>query len=72
LKAKWEPPGTKQSLERTALPALSPRLSVPGQPKSELERISGPQKLSLLFIAVGFVSLVALLAYLPDLATPFR
>ncbi|WP_158081499.1 hypothetical protein [Nitrobacter vulgaris] len=45
---------------------------VPGQPNPELERISGSQKLSLLFIAVGFVSLVALLAYLPDLATPFR
>jgi hypothetical protein len=45
---------------------------VPGQPNPELERINGPQKLFMLFIAVGFVSLVALLAYLPELATPFR
>lgn len=43
-----------------------------GQPNPELERISGPQKLFLLFIAIGFFVLVGLLAYLPDLATPFK
>jgi hypothetical protein len=43
-----------------------------GQPNPELERISGPQKLFLLFIAVGFIGLVGLLAYLPDVATPFK
>jgi hypothetical protein len=45
---------------------------VPGLPNPELERTSGPQKLFLLFIAVGFNTLVGLLAYLPDVATPFK
>jgi hypothetical protein len=42
------------------------------QPNPELERISGPQKLFLLFIVVGFIGLVGLLAYLPNVATPFK
>jgi hypothetical protein len=45
---------------------------VPGLPNPELERISGPQKLSMLFIAVGFITLVGLLACLPDVAAPFK
>lgn len=45
---------------------------MPGQPNPELEHVSGPQKLFLLFIAVGFIGLVGLLAYLPNLATPFK
>jgi len=36
-----------------------------GKPNPELERVGGPQKVFLLFIAVGFLVLVALLAYLP-------
>ena len=43
-----------------------------GQRNPELERISGPQMLFMLFIAVGFVTLVGLLAYLPNVATPFN
>jgi hypothetical protein len=46
---------------------LSP---MPGQPNPELERVSAPQKVFLLFIVVGFLLLVGLLAYLPGLATP--
>jgi hypothetical protein len=42
---------------------------MPGQPNPELERISGPQKLFLFFIAVGFLVLIGLLAYLPGMAT---
>jgi hypothetical protein len=45
---------------------------VVGQPNPELERISGPQKLFILFIAIGFITLVGLLAYLPDAAMPFK
>ena len=54
---------------------LNPIIGEPvvGQTNRELERISGPQKLFMLFIAVGFMStLVGLLAYLPDVATPFN
>jgi hypothetical protein len=43
---------------------------MPGQPNPELEHVSGTQKLFLLFIAVGFIALVGLLAYLPSIATP--
>jgi hypothetical protein len=45
---------------------------MPGQPNPELDHVSGAQKLFLLFIAVGFIGLVRLLAYLPNLATPFK
>ena len=38
----------------------------------ELERVSGPQKLFLLFIALGFIVLVGLLAYLPSVAAPSK
>ncbi len=36
------------------------------------ERISGPQKFFMLFIAIGFIALVGLLAYLPNVAPPFK
>ena len=36
-----------------------------GKPNPELERISGPQKVMLLFVAVGFV-LIGLLALMPS------
>lgn len=45
---------------------------VPGQPNPQLERISGPQKLFLLFIAVGLLVLIGSLAYLPGVETPFN
>lgn len=45
---------------------------MPGQPNHVLEHVSGAQKLFLCFIAVGFLFLIGLLAYLPDLATPFK
>jgi hypothetical protein len=40
-----------------------------GQPNPELEHISGAQKVMLLFIAIGFIVLVGLVAYLPSVAT---
>lgn len=48
---------------------LSPMV---GKPNPELGRVSGPQKVFLLFIAVGFLVLVGLLAYLPSVAAPFK
>jgi hypothetical protein len=45
---------------------------VPGQPNPELERISGPQRLFLLFIAVGFIGLITLLAYLPNVSAQLK
>ena len=53
---------------------LDPIIGEPvvGQTNPELERISGPQKFFMLFIAVGFITLVGLLAYLPNVATPFN
>jgi hypothetical protein len=45
---------------------------VVGQSNPELERISGPQKFFMLFIAIGFIALVGLLAYLPNVAPPFK
>jgi hypothetical protein len=43
-----------------------------GKPNPEFEHVSGPQKLMLLAIAVGFVVLVGLLAYLPDVSAQLR
>ncbi|MDR6302744.1 cell division protein FtsL [Nitrobacter vulgaris] len=48
---------------------LSP---VPGEPNPELGKIGGPQKAMLLMIAVGFIVLIGLIAYLPDVATTFK
>jgi hypothetical protein len=41
---------------------------MPGQPNPQLEHVSGAQKLFLLFIAVGFIGLITLLAYLPNVS----
>ena len=53
---------------------LDPIIGEPvvGQTNPELERISGPKKFFVLFIAIGFITLVGLLAYLPNVAAPFR
>jgi hypothetical protein len=45
---------------------------MPGQPNPDLEHVSGAQKLFLCFIAIGFLVLIGLLAYLPGIATPFK
>lgn len=43
---------------------------MPGQPNPELERVTGVQKAMLLFIVVGLIVLIGLLAYLPSIAAP--
>jgi hypothetical protein len=40
-----------------------------GKPNPELERVSGPQKVFIFLFVVGFIVLLALLAYLPNLGT---
>ena len=43
-----------------------------GKPNPELERVSAPQKVFIFLFVVGFIVLLALLAYLPSVATPFK
>ena len=43
-----------------------------GEPNPELERISGSQKVFILFIAAGLMALIGLLAYLPSVAAPLE
>ena len=64
------PPNTGSAIWQSFNPVIGE--PVLDQPNPELERISGPQKLFLLFIVVGFIGLVGLLAYLPNVATPFK
>jgi hypothetical protein len=45
---------------------------LPGQPNPELEHVSNPQKLFMFLIAVGFITLVGLVAFLPDVAMPIK
>jgi hypothetical protein len=54
------------------MPERLPFSPMPGQPNPELEHASGFQKAMLAVLAIGFVVLVGLLAYLPSLATPFK
>jgi hypothetical protein len=51
---------------------VEPLSAMVGKPNPELERVTGLQKFFLLFIAVGFLVLVGLLAYLPSVAAPFK
>lgn len=39
-----------------------------GKPNPELGRVTGVQKVMLLFIVVGLIVLIGLLAYLPSIA----
>jgi len=43
-----------------------------GQPNPELERVTSLQKVLIAIIAIGFFVLIGLLAYLPNVATPFK
>ena len=43
-----------------------------GKPNPELDRVNGPQKVFIFLFVVGFIVLLALLAYLPSVATPFK
>ncbi len=45
---------------------------MPGQSNPELKHVSGAQRVMLLMIAVGFVVLVGLLAYLPGVASSLK
>ncbi|WP_165475277.1 hypothetical protein [Nitrobacter sp. Nb-311A] len=45
---------------------------VAGEPNPELERVSGPQKVFVFLIAVGFIVLIGLLADLPSVAKLLR
>ena len=42
-----------------------------GRPNPELEKISGPQKVMLLFIAVTLIVLIGVLAFLPSVAAHY-
>jgi hypothetical protein len=42
---------------------------VAGEPNPELAKISGLQKVMLLFVAVGFIVLIGLLAFMPSVTT---
>jgi hypothetical protein len=45
---------------------------MPGQPNPELEHMNGPQKAMLAIIAVGFLLLIGLLAYLPVVGSALK